>query len=89
MPCDLRCLIFCQFIGNPNDSSYLYLLPSLTGKFVNILLGIMQHRDIFIFNFKTQIQQHINSANSGDADNDSQSDCHSDSVVLQMSWYLI
>ena len=28
----------------PNDSSYLYLLPSLTGKFVNILFGIVQHR---------------------------------------------
>ena len=25
------------------------------------------------------IQQHVNSANSGDVDNDSQSDCHSDS----------
>jgi len=25
------------------------------------------------------IQQHLNSANSGDVDNDSQSDCHSDS----------
>ena len=24
------------------------------------------------------IQQHVNSANSGDVDNDSQSDCHSD-----------
>ena len=25
------------------------------------------------------IQQHVNSANNGDVDNDSQSDCHSDS----------
>jgi hypothetical protein len=27
----------------------------------------------------TDIQQHVSSANSGDVDNDSQSDCHSDS----------
>jgi hypothetical protein len=26
----------------------------------------------------SNIQQHVNSANSGDVDNDSQSDCHSD-----------
>jgi hypothetical protein len=33
----------------------MYLLPSLLVIFFGILFRIMQHRDIFIFNFKTQL----------------------------------
>jgi uncharacterized membrane protein len=44
-----------NFFFNPKDSSYLYLLPSLLVKKISILFKIMQHRDIFIFNFKTQL----------------------------------
>jgi uncharacterized membrane protein len=39
---------------NPKDSSYLYLLPSLLVKKICIIFRIMQHCNIFIFNFKTQ-----------------------------------